>query len=101
MQASRFKRFPFDPFSLFQNCFVASKVDIGRRDVVQALMITLMVVMIHKGFDVSFKITGQEVIFEQDAVFQGLMPALDLALGLWVIGRTTRMFHAFVLQPFS
>ena len=64
-------------------------------------MIALVVLVIHEGFDVSFDITGQEVVLEQDAVFQGLMPALYLALGLWMIGRATRMLHAFVLQPFS
>ena len=64
-------------------------------------MIALVVVVIHEGSDVRFKITGQEVVFEQDAVFQGLMSALYLALDLWMIGRATRMLHAFVLQPFS
>ena len=58
------------PFSLFQNCFVAFEVDIRWRDVVQALMIALVVVVIHEGFDVRFKIPGQEVVFEQDAVFK-------------------------------
>jgi hypothetical protein len=29
------------------------------------------------------------------------MPALDLALYFGVIGRTTAVLHAFVLQPFS
>ena len=60
-----------------------------------------MVVVIHEGFDVSFKIAGQELVLKQDAVFQGLMPALYLALGLWMIRRATRMLHAFDLQPFS
>jgi transposase len=57
-------------------------------------MITLMVVVIDEGFDLGFKITLQEVVFQQDAVLQGLMPPLDLALGLWVIRRTTRVLHA-------
>ena len=52
-------------------------------------MIALVVVVIHEGFDMSFKITGQEVVFKQDAAFQGLMPPLDLALGLRMIRRTT------------
>ena len=64
-------------------------------------MISLVIVVIHEGFDMSFKITRQEVVFKQDAVFQGLMPALYLALSLWMIRRATRMLHAFVLQPFS
>jgi len=64
-------------------------------------MITLMVIVIDEGFDLGFKVTWQKVVFQQDAVLQGLMPPLDLTLGLRVIWRTTRVLHAFVLQPFS
>ena len=56
MQASRFERLLFDPFSLFQNDLVTPEVDIGGRDVVQALVVALVVVMIDKGFDLSFEI---------------------------------------------
>ena len=59
-----------------------------------------MVVVIDEGFDLGFEITGQEVVFQQDAVLQGLMPTLDLALGLRVIRCATRMLHALVLEPF-
>jgi len=48
-------------------------------------MIPLMVIVIDKGFDLSFEITGQEVVFQQNAVLQGLMPPFDLALGLWCL----------------
>ena len=65
--------------------------------VVQALVVTLMVIVPDEGSDVCLKITGQEVVFKQDAVFQGLMPALYLALGLWMIRRSTTVFHALVL----
>jgi len=41
-----------------------------------------VVIMLDEGFDLGLKVTGQEVIFEQDAILEGLMPALDLALGL-------------------
>ncbi len=74
MQASRFECLSFDPFPLFQNGFVTSEVDVRRRDVVQALVITLMVVVIDEGFDLGFEVTGQEVVFQQNAVLQGLMP---------------------------
>ena len=39
------------------------------------------------------------VVFEQDAVLQGLMPALDLALGLGVIGGAADVIHALLLEP--
>jgi hypothetical protein len=46
MQASRFECLSFDPFPLLQDGFVASKVDVRRRDVVDALVIALVVVVI-------------------------------------------------------
>ena len=51
MQASRFECLSFNPFALFQNGFVASKVDVRRRDVVQALVEALMVVVLDEGFN--------------------------------------------------
>ena len=60
-----------------------------------------MVVVIDEGFNLRFEITGQEVVFQQNAVLQGLMPALDLALGLRMIECAAGMLHAFALQPFS
>ena len=64
-------------------------------------MVALMVVMIDKGFNLRFEVTRQEVMFEQNAVLQGLVPALDLALGLGVIRRAARVLHAFAVQPLS
>ena len=58
-------------------------------------MISLVIVVIHEGFDMSFKITKQEVVFKQDAVFQGLMPALYLGL----VPLTFRSHNSFS-QPF-
>ena len=42
--------------------------------------------MIDEPVDVGFKVTRQVIVFQQDAVLQGLVPTLDLALGLWVRG---------------
>ena len=63
-------------------------------------MVALVVVMIDEGFDLGFEVTRREVVFQQNAVLQGLMTALDLALGLRVIGRATAVLHILVLQPF-
>ena len=68
MQASRFECLSFDPFPLLQDGFVTPEVDVRRRDVVQALVVALMVVVVDEGFNLRFKITGQEVVLEQDAV---------------------------------
>lgn len=51
MQASRFERLSFDPFTLLQNGFVPSEVDVGECDVVQALVIAMVIVVIDEGFN--------------------------------------------------
>ena len=43
-------------------------------------MITLVIVVLDKRIDLGFEVAGQIVIFQQDAVLQGLVPTLDLAL---------------------
>ena len=49
-------------------------------------MIAVMVIVLDEGGDLALEIAGQVVVFKQDAILERLMPALDLALGLWVIG---------------
>ena len=49
MQASRFECLSFDPFPLLQDGFIAAKVDVGGCDVVQALVVSLVVVVIDEG----------------------------------------------------
>ena len=88
-QAPGFDCFLFDPFALYENGFVPAEVDIGGCDIVQALVIALVIVVMDEGCDLSFEVTWQEVVFQQDAVLEGLVPAFDLALCLRVVGRTT------------
>ena len=42
------------------------EVSVGWRDIVQAFVIALMIVMIDESFDVGFEITRQEVVFQQN-----------------------------------
>lgn len=100
-QAGRFERLLFDPFSLFQNGFVPAEEDVGGWDVVQALVAVLVVVVVDESFDLSFEVAGQEVIFQRNAVLEGLMSSLNPALRLGMIRCATRVLHAFVLQPVS
>jgi hypothetical protein len=58
-----------------------------------------MIVVIDEGLDPSFEITGQIVVLEQDPVFQRLMPAFDLSLGLRVMRRSTDMGHVSLVEP--
>jgi hypothetical protein len=57
--------------------------------------------MFDEELDLIFQICRVEVVFQQDAVFQGLMPSFDLSLGLRVIRRTSNVPHFLVTQPFS
>ena len=70
----------FDPFAFEEDGLGSSEVDVGRREIAQALVIAGMVVMSHEGGDLAFEIAGQVIVLEQDAVLERLMPALDLAL---------------------
>jgi hypothetical protein len=72
----------FDPFALFDDGWAPAKVGVGKRDVVQAPVVTLVMVMLDERFDLAFQIIRQEVVLEAYAVFEGLMPAFDFALRL-------------------
>src|SRR3546814_19677896 len=57
--------------------------------------------MLDERFDLGLKVAGQEVIFEQDAILEGLMPALDLALSLGMHRSAAHMAHLPGLDIFS
>ena len=64
-------------------------------------MVPAVIVVIHESPDVLFKVSGKIVVFEQDPVLQRLMPSLDLALGLRMIGSTTNVIDLLGVQPVS
>ena len=87
----------FDPFSFQQDGLGASKVDVSRDEIAQALVIAEMVVVIDKCVDLGLEVAGQIIVLKQDAVLERLMPALDLVLRLPVAGRAVHVTHiAFV-----
>jgi hypothetical protein len=61
-------------------------------------VITLMIIMLHEAFDLTFQVTRQEVVFQQYSVLKRLMPPLDFALGLRMIGRASDMAHVVVFD---
>ena len=65
----------------------------------QALVVAPMVVVFDKGVDLLPEITGQIVVFQQDAVLQGLVPSLDLAVGLRVIWCAADVIHLLIFKP--
>ncbi len=90
--------FPFDLLSLFQDLLCAPEVDVGGRQVSKALVVAMVVVMFDKGADLALEVSGQEVMLEQNTVLHGLVPPLDLALCLGVVGCAADMIHAFVIE---
>ena len=78
-------------------CF--AEIDISGREVAQALVITAMIVVLDESLDLSFEGARQIVVLQQDPVLQGLMPSLDLALGLGMVRRTTDMLHVSIIKP--
>jgi len=64
-------------------------------------MVTLMVVMPDEVSDVRLKIAWWEVVLQEDAVLQRLMPSFNLALCLRMIRRAVCVRHVFVFQIFS
>ena len=97
LQSSVFDGVAFDPFTLKQDGLAASEVDVGRCQVLQAFMVTPMIVVLDEARDLGFEITGQIIVLEQNAVLEGLVPALDLALGLRMARGAANVGDATVL----
>ena len=57
-QASRFDGLSLNPFSLVWNGLPAAKVDVGRCQVLQALVVSLMVVMVDEAVDLVPEVPG-------------------------------------------
>lgn len=53
------------------------------------------------GVDLLSEIAGQTIVFQQDAAFVGLAPALGLALGVRVIRCAVRVIHLLIFRPIS
>ena len=89
VQAALSDGFSFDPFTFEQDCLAAPEVNVGRSEIVEALVVAPVIVVLDEGGNLPVEIARQEVVFEQNAVLQRLMPALDLALSLGMAERHT------------
>ena len=89
----------FDPFPFQQDGVAAPEVDSGGREVIQALVVAPVVVVLDEDAELGFEITGQIIVFQQDPVLEGLVPALDLGLGM--VRCATDMLHALIIEPFG
>jgi len=54
-------------------------------------MIATCIIVRDEGFNLPFKLPRQVMVFEQGAVLERTVPALDLALCLWVVRLATRL----------
>src|SRR2546430_2474524 len=78
--ASLLDGFSFDLFPPFENGLAAPEVDVSRRQVVQALVVSTVVVVPDELLDALFELSWQVVVVQQDPVFHRAMISLDLAL---------------------
>ena len=99
LQATVCECLALDPFAFEEDGLSASEVDVSRGKIVEALVIAGMVVVRHEGGDLAFEIAGQVVVLKQDSVLERLMPALDFALGLRMVGRSADMLDLLLVQP--
>ena len=91
----------FDPVPPFDDGDVAAEVGVDGRDVAEALVLAVVVIVLDESADLAFKVPRQIIVFQQDAVLQRLMPALDLALSLRVIRRAACVVHSLAFHPSS
>lgn len=90
LQAQMFDGLSLAPFALLDDVWSPAEVGFGGRHVAQRFVVTLVVVELDERLDLGLEFAWQEVDLPQDAVFQCLVSALDLALVLWVMGRPAR-----------
>ena len=100
-QAPMFDGLSFDACAFEQDRVASAEVDVRRSQVIEALVVALVVVAIDEALDLGFEVAGQIVVLEQDPVLQRLVPVLDLALGLRMIGRTPDVDDLPVVEPFG
>jgi hypothetical protein len=105
-QASLLDGLSLDAFAFEQDGLAAAEIDVGRGEVTQALVVALVVIVGDEGLDLRLEVAGQVVVLEQNAVLQGLVPTLDLALCLGVLalclgvaGRAADMVDCLFVQP--
>ena len=74
LQAPMFDGLAFDVGPLAQDVGGSAEVGVCRRHVAQALVVAGVVVVLDEDADLGLQVAGQEVVFQQDPVLQGLMP---------------------------
>ena len=99
LQASMFDGLSLDPFSSLDDGCGSAEVSIGGRYIFQALVVAPLVIVLNERLDLLLEVPGQEVVLQEDAVLQGLVPALNLALCLGMEWSAAHMARAVCLDP--
>ena len=99
LQAAAGDGLAFDPFAFEEDALGPSKIDVGGREIVEALVISGVIISLDESGDLPFEISRQIVMLQQDAVLERLMPALDLALRLRMVRGSADVLHVFPLKP--
>lgn len=73
-QAAGLNGLLFDARPFGQNGFVAPEVDVSRGQIADALVVTGVVLVVDEDSDGGLEVTLQEVVFQKDAVLEGLVP---------------------------
>ena len=98
-QAAIHEGLALDPRPLLQDGLAAAEVDVGRGEVAQALVSPEMIDVPDEGGHTRLQFAGQVGVFEEDAVLERLVPALDLALGLGMTRRAADGCHPAAAEP--
>jgi hypothetical protein len=72
LQAPMLNSQAINPFALFDYGFGPAEVGVCWRHVVETLVVAPVVVMLDEGADLGLKVAGQEVVFQEDPVLQGV-----------------------------
>ena len=98
-QAALLDGLPLDALALLRDRPPAAEVDVGRGEVIEALVDAAVVAVLDEGRDLRLELAGQGVVLERDAVLQRPVPALDLALRPRVARRAADVLHASRGEP--
>ena len=87
-----------DVVSFSEHLLGSAKVNISRREIVQRLVVTLVVVIVHEAGDLNFKFGGEKIILQVHNIFHRTVVTFNLALGHRVVGCRASMLHLLVLE---
>ena len=65
LQAPMFDGDAVDAGALGEDRFIPAEVGVGRRHVAQALIVSLVIIVLDEGLDLGFEIAGQKVVLQK------------------------------------